>query len=178
MIVLRRLSEDSTHVLITPVSAYSWEMNGRQPPWRQRHHKRKRRADFRSFEGSERVNNTRPFLCLQPGQAMPKESSSWVYIQSVWAVPITALCVFTKPKTTLSMHPESLEELRQHMAAECSSWGEGLRKLDAAAPDAAPPVAAPAAAAPPASNPTADNEGGWTQATSRRRGGRRRTRSP
>ncbi|KAK4144548.1 uncharacterized protein C8A04DRAFT_27735 [Dichotomopilus funicola] len=138
VIVLKRLSEDSTHVLITPVSAYSWERNGRRPPWCQRQHQSKRQVDFRSFVGTERADDTRPFLRLQPGQTMPKNNSSWVYIQSVWAVPITALCVFTGSRTVLTVHPESLEDLRQHMAAECTSWDDGLRRLAAAAPAPAP----------------------------------------
>ncbi|KAK4034753.1 hypothetical protein C8A01DRAFT_18512 [Parachaetomium inaequale] len=132
VIVLRRLSERSTHVLITTVSAYASERNQGLPPWRQRYHQEKRALDFRSFEGTERVSDHYPPLFLQPGQAMPKPQTSWVHIQSVWAVPITVLKVFTKTRTPLSMRPDSLDELRRHMAAKCRGWRDAQRALAAA----------------------------------------------
>ncbi|KAL2193680.1 hypothetical protein P885DRAFT_44821 [Corynascus similis CBS 632.67] len=140
VIVLKRLSPKSTHVLITTVSAYSTGENNKNPcpPWKQRVHRYKRPEDFRSFLGSERVSDKYPALLLDPGKQFPKPNASWVYVQNVFVVPVNVLGVFARapmpPGTILTMCPDSLDNLLCHMADKCKVWAHRQALLDALEP--------------------------------------------
>ncbi|KAK4448496.1 hypothetical protein QBC34DRAFT_465975, partial [Podospora aff. communis PSN243] len=118
VIILDRISPQSDHVMITSVSAYSVEMNGGLPPWKQRCHRTKNPQSFRSFDGCERYNKNVPPLYLVDGQQMPKPAASWVYCDNMYVVPLTVLGVFTKSKwkADLRMQPDSLKELMSFMS--------------------------------------------------------------
>lgn len=119
VIILSRRSSSSTHVAVTTVSAYSsGKFNNYLAPWKQDFHYRKSRHSFRSFQGSERADGSRQLLYLEGKKMMPKPKASWVYIQSVYVVPITTLTLFDKAPTRLRMTKESLVDLRSHIAAE------------------------------------------------------------
>ncbi|AEO60866.1 hypothetical protein MYCTH_90096 [Thermothelomyces thermophilus ATCC 42464] len=177
VIILQRPSMQSTHVLITTVSSYCAEENNGSPPWKQPRHRSKCPEDFRSFLGSERVSNTYQPLRLHPGKQFPKPSASWVYIQSAFVVPVCVLGRFFRPPMPrgmmLTMLPESLEDLRCHMAAKCKAWAECQERLLAAeaarlslpAPLAAYTVPVPAAAAANPSSPSTSDEEGEPAAT-------------
>ncbi|KAL2018234.1 hypothetical protein VTK56DRAFT_1141 [Thermocarpiscus australiensis] len=135
VIILRRLSEHSTHVLITPVSAYSsGPFNHYLPPWKQVHHAPKHPRDFRGFHGSELPNDEFPALFLEEGQSMPKPRTSWLYIQSLWVVPLSVITRFTKSRELLRVRADSLDDLRRDMARRCKSWDKGVRDLSTAEP--------------------------------------------
>ncbi|KAL2153647.1 hypothetical protein VTH82DRAFT_4802 [Thermothelomyces myriococcoides] len=133
VIILQRPSLESTHVLITTVSSYCAEETQGTPPWKQARHRSKCPEDFRSFLGSERVSNKYPPLRLHPGKQFPKPHASWVYIQSAFVVPVCVLGRFSRPPMPrgmiLTMLPESLEDLRCHMAAKCKTWAECQERL-------------------------------------------------
>ncbi|KAK3378722.1 hypothetical protein B0T24DRAFT_568271 [Lasiosphaeria ovina] len=140
VIILKRISGQSTHVLVTPVSAYSsGDFNNFLPPWRQIYHSRKNPRDFRSFDGCERSNRDYPPLFLEGGMAMPKPQASWVNIQSVWSVPLTVIGRFHKSRDHLRVRHDSLDSLRAHMAQRCALWCESNRRLVAAEPRPAHP---------------------------------------
>ncbi|KAK5661202.1 hypothetical protein OQA88_11093 [Cercophora sp. LCS_1] len=124
VIIVSRISANSTHVTVTTVSAYSsGPANDFLPPWKQNVHRHKNRLDFRSFRGSEVVPGTKyPALTLRGGKAMPKPQASWVYIQSYWVVPLTVLKEFNKPTELLQVDTTSLASLRTHMAARCTAF--------------------------------------------------------
>ncbi|KAK4233997.1 hypothetical protein C8A03DRAFT_19029 [Achaetomium macrosporum] len=135
VISVRRLSERSTHVLITPVSAYSsGPANDYLAPWKQVYHSRKNPRDFRAFHGSERPSDEFPPLFLEKGAAIPKPRTSWVHIQSLWVVPLTVLKRFTKSRQLLRVRADSLDDLRRHMARGCKSWRKAVRDLETAEP--------------------------------------------
>lgn len=120
VIILSRPSADSTHVVITPVSSYGSDLvtNGTHlPPWCQEKHWRKNPELFRSFQGTPRYNNRKQLLQLKDGKMMPKRNASWVFIRSVWVVPVTTLKNFDKTPTKLCMTKESLDDLLAHMRA-------------------------------------------------------------
>ena len=74
VIVLRRLSEHSDHVLVTTVSAYSAGPSSNfLAPWKQRYHRYKNPEDFRSFDGSELSNDKYPALRLEAGSWPSRE---------------------------------------------------------------------------------------------------------
>ena len=130
VIILKRLSAASAHVLVTPVSAYSsGPDNNFLPPWRQHYHRRKDPNDFRSFLGCERYSTDRPSLYLADGRSMPKPRASWLNIQSAFVVPLNVISTFTKSRHLLRVQQESLDELRSHMAAKCHQWNEATRLL-------------------------------------------------
>lgn len=116
IIILRRLSEKSDHVLATTVSAYSsGPGNNFLAPWKQTYHRSKNPLDFFSFEGSERVNNKIPALHLEGG-SWAKPKTSWVYSQSIFVVPVSVLCRYNKAcGKQLRVRPDSLDFLRRHM---------------------------------------------------------------
>ncbi|KAK0641715.1 hypothetical protein B0T16DRAFT_516132 [Cercophora newfieldiana] len=124
VIILERLSAQSTHVLITPVSAYSSSAdNNYCPPWQQWAHRHKYPDYFRSFEGCERYDPVVPHLRLLPGQRMPKPKTSWVYAQSIFCVPLSVIGHFTKSPVLpcLRMCPDSLNDLISFMKTELRS---------------------------------------------------------
>lgn len=124
VIILYR-SGDAKHYIVTTVSAYSsGEMNGFLPPWEQAAHGRKFKDDFRAFEGSARPNNKFKCLRLKDSQQWPKPRTSWVFVKRPYLVPASALIIYTKARSRLSMTPESLEDLRQHMGHR-----SGIRQL-------------------------------------------------
>jgi len=133
VIILSRLSPASTHVAITPVSAYSsGPDNNYLPPWQQRCHDRKQPGDFRSFVGSALAPGKSPdsALRLRDNKTMPKPKASWVYVQSVWVVPLTVLKGFTKSRQgLLRVEPESLASLRRHMAVANKNVAQVKRDL-------------------------------------------------
>ncbi|KAK0702070.1 hypothetical protein B0T26DRAFT_866153 [Lasiosphaeria miniovina] len=140
VIILKRISGQSTHILVTPVSAYSsGDFNNFLPPWRQICHSRKKPRDFRSFDGCERSNSDYPPLFLEGGMSMPKPQASWVNIQSVWSVPLTVIGRFHKSRDHLRVRHASLDSLRAHMARRCALWCESNRRLVAAEPRPAHP---------------------------------------
>ncbi|KAK3319008.1 hypothetical protein B0H66DRAFT_533511 [Apodospora peruviana] len=131
VIILRRLSETSTHVLVVPVSAYrSDASNNFLPPWKQRFHECKRPEDFRAFGTCERPNNQYPPLFLENNLQMPKPRASWVWVQSGWVVPLTVIGYFDKSNEILRMRANSLADLRAHMRAKCKRWKECEWKLE------------------------------------------------
>ncbi|KAK0727680.1 hypothetical protein B0T26DRAFT_766082, partial [Lasiosphaeria miniovina] len=73
VIILRQLSEKSTYVMVTTVSAYGCsDATGYMPPWKQEFHHHKLPEDFRSLYGCER-SSTSPYIsstaatCPSPG---------------------------------------------------------------------------------------------------------------
>ncbi len=127
VIILKRCSRTASHVLITPVSAYSsGEFNDYLPPWKQEAHRFKNPNNFRSFAGSERVNYRKP-LHLEEGKSMPKPKASWLNIQSVWVVPISVLGVFNKSQEGhLRVRKDSLDGLTVHMSQCCRLWTQRI----------------------------------------------------
>ena len=76
-IILKRISEKSTHVLIVAISSHSaTEQNNYQPPWEQPGHAWKKPNDFRALVGSQRPNH-RPPIYLEDGKPMPKDRG-WI----------------------------------------------------------------------------------------------------
>ncbi|KAK5654282.1 hypothetical protein OQA88_7459 [Cercophora sp. LCS_1] len=148
VIVVSRPSPTSTHVAITPVSAYSSSAdNNFLAPWKQWCHRFKNPLDFRSFEGTELAPST-PYrsLTLLDDKSMPKPEASWVYLQSVWVVPVTVLKGFTKSRQgLLRVSPDSMKSLRESMGRRCRTWTDVTRRL-APAP-AKPKVTVPTGAA-------------------------------
>lgn len=127
VIILRRVGN---HVLVTPVSAYSsGDYNNNLAPWNQKFHRRKCRYDFRSFDGTELASNDHPALFLERG-SMPKPKVSWVYIQSVWVVPVSVITHFTKSRQLLRLRQDSLASLCRHMAERCWSWAGCQQRLE------------------------------------------------
>ncbi|RYP84882.1 hypothetical protein DL769_001076 [Monosporascus sp. CRB-8-3] len=115
VIILRRRSPAATHVIVTPVTAFfSGPENHFRPPWEQRKHARKARDDFRAFLGCARPTNKRAHLLLEAG-SMPKPKTSWVYVRSVYLVPIRTLQFFNKVDIVLRMKQESFADLRSHI---------------------------------------------------------------
>ncbi|KAK3294304.1 uncharacterized protein B0H64DRAFT_433490 [Chaetomium fimeti] len=158
VIILARLSRASTHALITTVSAYgSGPENHYRAPWKQRQHRGKARADFRSFAGSELPTATSPPLRLRPGQAMRKPRASWVYVPNAWVVPLTVLGRFSGVEggDVVGMTPESLGELRTHMAERCGAWSDCQARLLAAEKSCSSGPSAAVLAVAPAANPAA-----------------------
>jgi hypothetical protein len=118
VIILKRHSTNSTHALITSVSAYgSGPNNNFRPPWEQRKHNNKSREDFRAFVGSVKCNKHRHLQLEGTNQLMPKPKTSWVYVQRLYVVPITVLKEFDKHASRLCMTEESLADLRIHTSA-------------------------------------------------------------
>ncbi|RYO91852.1 hypothetical protein DL766_006609 [Monosporascus sp. MC13-8B] len=115
VIVLKRRSPAATHVIVTPVTAFcSGPENHFLPPWKQPWHARKARDDFRAFLGCARPTDKRAHLLLEAG-SMPKPKTSWVYVQSVYLVPVWTLRFFTKVDVVLRMKQESFADLRSHI---------------------------------------------------------------
>ncbi|KAK1755579.1 hypothetical protein QBC47DRAFT_300208, partial [Echria macrotheca] len=128
VIVLKRLSGASTHVAITTVSAYSsGPANNNLAPWKQRCHRSKKAFDFRSFAGSESSTN-RPLLHLGKG-LWGKPQTSWVYIQSVYVVPLSVLSPYHRSNVHLQMAPASLNDLCAHIERDCRTWGDVMARL-------------------------------------------------
>ncbi|KAK3374266.1 hypothetical protein B0T24DRAFT_594371 [Lasiosphaeria ovina] len=101
VIILRRLSEKSTHVMVATVSVYRCsDATGYTPPWKQEFHRHKLPEDFRAFDGCERSSTEYEPLYLQHGCHMPKPRASWVYIH-IWAVPLTVISGFNKARHLL-----------------------------------------------------------------------------
>jgi len=128
VVILKNLSDN--RVVVTTVSAFSaGDLDGYKPPWKKAIHARKDPDDFRSFQGSERANPKYSRLQLEGDKAMPKPRASWIYIQSVFEVPISTLKFFTKARTILRLTDSSLCDLRGHIAARCKrycpSWDFG-----------------------------------------------------
>ncbi|RYO97060.1 hypothetical protein DL765_011358 [Monosporascus sp. GIB2] len=115
VIILRRCSPAATHVIVTPVTAFcSGPENHFLPPWKQLWHSRKARDDFRAFLGCARPTDKRAHLLLEAG-SMPKPKTSWVYVRSVYLVPVWTLLLFNKVDVVLRMKQESLADLRSHI---------------------------------------------------------------
>ena len=64
------------------------------------------------------------------GRRMPKEAYSWVYVRSLYAVPLSALLEYDKTPTRLCMTKASLDDLVGHMTvvtmsfqAAFATWG-------------------------------------------------------
>jgi hypothetical protein len=132
-------------VLITTVSAYgSGPENDYLAPWNQDRHYGKARVDFRSFAGSERPTPQFPPLFLRSGEAMRKPHASWVYIQRAWVVPTTVLGRFDSVTgaDVVGLTPDSLNDLRTHMAARCRAWPSCQRRLLAVEPTCSPGASA------------------------------------
>ncbi|KAF6830095.1 hypothetical protein CMUS01_07900 [Colletotrichum musicola] len=127
VIILERRSEDASHVLVTTVSAYGCtSRDDSNAPWRQRCHREKDLAAFRSFVGSERPNADRPLLRLQGGRLMPKPEASWVYLGNVYVVPITVLGTFNKAPIRLRMEAADLLDLRVQFSQQ-THFGKEIR---------------------------------------------------
>ncbi|KAM7197289.1 hypothetical protein V8F33_005717, partial [Rhypophila sp. PSN 637] len=130
VIILSQPTEKSTHVLVTPVSAYSsGDFNNYLPPWKQEPHKWKYFQDFRSFHGCERYCDKYPPLYLEGDKSMPKPRASWLYVQSLWAVPLTVIGKFTKVRDFLRVRQDSVDSLLSHMQARCRRWKECMSEM-------------------------------------------------
>lgn len=117
-VIVLHYEQDSTHAIVTTVSAYSSGAdNNNLAPWNQSHLRRMGRGVFRAFQGSERPDNRRASLQLEDGKLMPKPKCSWVNTSCAFVVPITALQRFDKSDTRLRMTSESLMDLSVHMRA-------------------------------------------------------------
>ncbi|RYP44973.1 hypothetical protein DL768_008635 [Monosporascus sp. mg162] len=124
VIILRRHSPAATHVIVTPVTAFSsGPENGFQPPWEKREHASKARDDFRAFLGCARPTNKRAHLLLETA-SMPKPKTSWVYVQNVYLVPVRTLRFFNKVDVVLRMKQESFADLWLHI------YGRNPTKID------------------------------------------------
>lgn len=136
VIILRRLSERSDHVLVTTVSAYGARKDALDPvaPWNQPRHEREDSDFFRSFEGSERANPNRPHLSLRAGQQFRKAITNWVDVRNAYVVPLGVLVPFATSTqgVPLQMRPESCAELSADMRARCPTWDACRWKLSAA----------------------------------------------
>lgn len=155
-VVLLRVSE--THLVVTPVSAYNAAAQKFLAPWRQGWHRGSLKERlFRGFAGSQQPcagDLSRPPLRLLSGMAMPKPRESWVYVDSVWCLPLTAIGKFNKvdefvsspslfpcflsiprrltpPPAQLMMTPESFASLREHMDEVAGKWTAADAFLDA-----------------------------------------------
>jgi len=156
VIILDRLSRQSTHVLITTVSAYhSGPENNYEAPWNQRWHEWKDPKDFRSFHGCEKYDERWPALHLRDGKSMPKPKTckypcskyspkrnpqltsgiAWLNIQSVWVVPLTVIGTFTKSRDLLRVRPDSIQSLKEHMELSCKGWKEAIEDLYSEEPE-------------------------------------------
>ncbi|KAK3304860.1 uncharacterized protein B0T15DRAFT_369610, partial [Chaetomium strumarium] len=134
VIVLRRLSERPTHVLITCVSTHgAGPHDDFRAPWERPERMRALGAkvpeDFRAFHGSERPSQVSEYLHLEGYNAWPKSQTSWVNTQQVDLVPVAILGWFTKPRRPqpLRVTRASLEDLRDHMARANWGWGKPVR---------------------------------------------------
>lgn len=133
-VVVLRVSE--THLVVTPVSAYNAAAQKFLAPWRQGWHRGNLKERlFRAFAGSQRPcphdPSPRPLLELLPGMAMPKPRESWVYVDSVWCLPLTAIGKFNKVDGFMMMAPESFASLREHMDEVGGKWTAASAFLDA-----------------------------------------------
>lgn len=133
-VVVLRVSE--THLVVTPVSAYNAAAQKFLAPWRQGWHRGNLKERlFRAFAGSQRPcphdPSPRPLLQLLPGMAMPKPKESWVYVDSVWCLPLTAIGKFNKVDGFMMMAPESFASLREHMDEVGGKWTAASAFLDA-----------------------------------------------
>ncbi|KAK4152329.1 hypothetical protein C8A00DRAFT_34969 [Chaetomidium leptoderma] len=153
VIILGRLSEHSTHVLVTTVSSYRADQLGLLSPWKQPRHRKKDPEDFRSFAGCQRPSEAYPPLSLLAGQSLPKPRTGWVYVQCALVVPLSVLGPFGKTCSgePFQMQPSSLAELRLHFAAKCLTWRDCERRLAAAEPS--PVALLPAPSLPTAPSP-------------------------
>jgi hypothetical protein len=121
VIILRRHSMDSTHVMVTLVSSFgSGRHNNFLAPWRQSKYSWVAPNYIRSFKGSPRYDAQKNHLNLKDGRNMPKYTTSWVNIQNVWVVPISVLQNFDKSDVRLCMTTESLADLRRDISA--NTW--------------------------------------------------------
>ncbi|KAK3938226.1 hypothetical protein QBC46DRAFT_221595, partial [Diplogelasinospora grovesii] len=134
------------YAMVTTVSAYtSPGQKDFRAPWNKARHRHKGGINFRSFDGTEQFqprgwqHPPYPALFLEPnaetGQEnrMPKDRESWVYIQSVFVVPVTVLAWFDKPGKLLRVQKDSLKSLKDHMATGCHVWQrcqKELRKME------------------------------------------------
>ncbi|KAI1801285.1 hypothetical protein F4811DRAFT_555991 [Daldinia bambusicola] len=115
VIVLEK-SEDSSHYLVTTISAYSsGSFNNYLPPWEQVAHRSKYRAAFRAFRGSVRPNTDRKYLELEGNASLPKPKTSWVYARSAFVVPSSTLKKFEKVDGTARLTEDSLMDLLSHL---------------------------------------------------------------
>ncbi|KAK4466300.1 hypothetical protein QBC42DRAFT_144832, partial [Cladorrhinum samala] len=134
VIILRRLSRHSSHVLVSTVSAYgsgSLTSGSYVAPWNNPRQRKHTANSFRSFEGCEIYRGPdaldRPALRLRHGGHLPKPETSWVNVQNAYVVPISVLSVFTKPRrgrsiVLLQMEQQSLQDLRSDMEQRCTRW--------------------------------------------------------
>ncbi|KAI1472897.1 uncharacterized protein F4812DRAFT_464908 [Daldinia caldariorum] len=114
VIVLEK-SKDSSHYLVTTISAYgSGSFNDYLPPWKQAVHRYKDRSAFRAFQGSVRPNCHRKYLELEGNAALPKPETSWVYARSAFVVPSSTLKKFNKVEKGTRLAKESLMDLLDH----------------------------------------------------------------
>ncbi|KAK1762082.1 hypothetical protein QBC33DRAFT_501813 [Phialemonium atrogriseum] len=118
-VIILKLSSGGTHAIITTVSAYGSNGHNHLPPWEQPRHIRKCPEDFRSFEGSARVSSSHRLLYLEDGMGMPKPNASWVYIRSLWTVPVSVFAVLDDAPQELRLTQASLEDLLRHMEERC-----------------------------------------------------------
>ncbi|RYO98799.1 hypothetical protein DL764_006987 [Monosporascus ibericus] len=126
VIILKRHSPAATHVIVTPVTAFSsGPENDFLPPWKQRYHASKAHDDFRAFLGCARPTDKRAHLLLEAA-SMPKPKTSWVYVQSVYLVPVSTLQFFNKVNIVLRMKQDSFADLRSHMYARNSTKIDSL----------------------------------------------------
>ncbi|KAK3364715.1 hypothetical protein B0T25DRAFT_421257, partial [Lasiosphaeria hispida] len=133
IIILKRLSQRSTHALITPVSAHgsacarlgAFTLN---LPWDRQRNKHKNREHYRAFDGTPRPSNRRELLHLDGEGSLPMPATSWVYIQSVWVIPVAVLRPLD-PRRRLHVRADSLIDLRAHMSEECGRWKEHMERL-------------------------------------------------
>ncbi|KAK0707933.1 hypothetical protein B0H67DRAFT_494435, partial [Lasiosphaeris hirsuta] len=143
VIVLLRLSNKSTHAIITPISAHGSVCAGSRRgssvldlPWARQRHKHRNPEHFRAFDGTPRPSARRSALYLEgDGVHLPMPHTSWVYIQSVWVVPLAVLRPFN-PGHPLRVHRDSLIDLRAHMSEECGCWKEHMARLRQVEPPA------------------------------------------
>lgn len=115
-VIVLNHERDSTHAIVTTVSAYgSGDWNNNLVPWNQPH-QHKGPQLFRAFQGSEAPYKNQALLSLEGGKLMPKLRTSWVNVTSAFVVPITALQSFDKSDTRLRMTLASLEDLKSSMS--------------------------------------------------------------
>ncbi|KAK0724246.1 hypothetical protein B0H67DRAFT_567514 [Lasiosphaeris hirsuta] len=154
VIILLRLSEKSTHALITPISAHGSGTLKRHDtfalglPWARPSTKHRNKEHYRAFDGTPRPSTHRDALYLETqDMSLPMPDKSWVYIQSVWVVPLSVLRRFASGRR-LRVHRDSLIDLRAHMSEACGLWKEHTARLRRFEPSAVPaPAPAPATAA-------------------------------
>ncbi|KAK5656484.1 hypothetical protein OQA88_4461 [Cercophora sp. LCS_1] len=167
VIILLRLSERSTHAMITPISSHGsnrmteCDCISFSLPWARRRNRHKNAEHYRAFDGTPRPSTRRRPLYLEGDAMLPMPNASWVDIQKVWVLPLAVLRRLSTDggqRWVPRMQRESLIDLRAHMSEECARWKEHMRRLLSVEPT---PAALPVALSPGSASEVSTSKGSW-----------------